>query len=355
MHIKYIRIKNFQSWKEAQFDLHQGVNVFVGMSDRGKSAVARAIEWVLTNKPSGDEFCSDWGGDTEVSIMLADGIEVSRLKGKAVNEYRLSTLDEPLIGFGKGPPPQVVLDVFNMSEINIQTQDDPYFLFDESPPEIGRRLNAVASLSDIDVAFSNVSQRLRSTKADLTSCSSSLSRERELLAGFDWIDDAERGLKKLESKSATLSQTRTTEMELRNVSDSLKNLRTRIAKYNQILDADELISELEKKAIKIGDINTLLDKLEPIETRLQAAEETIEKTTAVIKFKDEINRLLDIVDDVQQRDKYICNLIDKKKQLTTAAHVLKTAVRNEQQAITEWESAQPDECPLCERPGWKGK
>lgn len=354
MHIKYVKIKNFQSWKEAQFDLAPGVNVFVGMSDRGKSAVARAIEWVLTNKPSGDEFCSDWGGDTEVSIMLADGIEVSRTKGKSVNEYRISTLSDPLIGFGKGPPPQAVLDVFNMSEINIQTQDDPYFLFDESPPEIGRRLNAVASLSDIDTAFSNVNQRLRSTKADLTACNSSLVREQGLLLELLWVDDADRSLKKLETKSALLSQTRTTEMELRNVRDSLTNLRARIAEHNQILAAGESISELEKKAKQIDDINALLDKLEPIETRLQAAADVIKETSIIVEFSSDIDQLLELAEDIQRRKEYISKLVTIKGLITHTQTRLEFAIKNEKTAIAEWETAQPDICPLCEGE-WDGK
>ncbi len=361
MSIKYVRIKNFQSWASVRFDLDKGINVFVGMSDRGKSAVLHAIQWVLTNKPLGDLICSDWGDKkeqnkriTRVDIMFNSGIEISRLKGKSVNEYRISTLDDPLETPGKGEPPQEVLDVFNMSEINIQTQDDPYFLFSESPAEIGRRLNKVASLSDIDVAFTNVASIIRSTKADRTACQSSLKRERISLTEYDYIDDAEKMLSELESKSIKLGALRTVEMNLRNKFNRIKGLQEKINNYDKVLTAKEAISKIEKKVEDLNNINLLLDKLEPVEKQLQTIKETIESANELISTEDDINTLLDIIDKIKEKEKYVHNLIEKKKQITSAEHVLKIATREEQTAIKEWTKAQPDICPLCEQ-GWKNE
>jgi chromosome segregation ATPase len=352
MTIKYIRIQNFQSWEDVQFDLSKGINVFVGMSDRGKSAVARAIQWTMTNKPSGDEFRSDWGTQkeqdkriTRVDIMFDNDVCVSRLKGKTVNEYHLSTLDDPLIGFGTSVP-QEVLDAFNMSEINIQTQDDPYFLFSESPPEIGRRLNKVASLSAIDTAFTNVASAIRTTNADITACRSSHKRESEAFAGFDWVGDAEVLLAGLETKATKVGKLRTTEMHLRNTKANIERLGEEIKKHDQIYAARNSINAVVEKITRLDEINTLLDKLEPIEEQLKSAESTIDEAVKLLTLEDDILALLDIIDERQEAQKLISELISKKSQIMRVEHALEIATEEEQTALAEWD-ARPDVCPLC--------
>ena len=86
--IKSIHLKNFQSHKDTLIEFDQGVNVIVGQSDVGKSAILRAIAWVCTNKPSGDEFISSWADSTSIKIKT-DNCTVIREKGKGVNQYIL--------------------------------------------------------------------------------------------------------------------------------------------------------------------------------------------------------------------------------------------------------------------------
>jgi exonuclease SbcC len=353
MTIKYIKIKNFQSWKDIQFDLHSGINVFVGVSNKGKSAVARAIRWVATNQPSGDEFISDWGTEkerdkriTRVDITFDNDVCVSRLKGKYVNEYRLSTLSKPLVGFGKGEPPQEVLDAFNMSNINIQEQDDPYFLFSESPPEIGRRLNKVASLSDIDVAFKNVASSIKSVKGDKTACQSSLKSEQERLLTFEWIDDAEALLGELETKSASASRLRTFEMNLRNIKSNIELLDRQINEWDKILLAEKEVTTLIKKIEYVDKINNLLDILEPVEEQLNEIESTIKETTKVIKLDGDVKRLLNKIARRQSLLTRVLNLKGVKRQITQIEDRLKIIIKEEREAQAKWD-ALPDVCPLC--------
>ena len=52
--IKHVRIRGFQSWKQADLDL-EPLTVVVGESDQGKSALIRALESVMENR-AGTEF-----------------------------------------------------------------------------------------------------------------------------------------------------------------------------------------------------------------------------------------------------------------------------------------------------------
>jgi len=70
--IKQLTIKNFQSHKKTKLEFSDGVNIIIGQSDSGKTAIIRALNWVVNNKPSGDSFRSHWGGDTNVEITMED-------------------------------------------------------------------------------------------------------------------------------------------------------------------------------------------------------------------------------------------------------------------------------------------
>ena len=81
--IKKLHIRNFQSHKDSRLIFSDGVNVIVGNSDSGKSAILRALNWVITNRPSGDSYISNWGGPTYVIVETEEGT-VIRERGKRI-------------------------------------------------------------------------------------------------------------------------------------------------------------------------------------------------------------------------------------------------------------------------------
>ena len=65
-YIKRVTLENFQSHKHSVIDFDEQLNVIVGPSDSGKSAIIRGIKWVLYNEPTGDYFIKE--GSTECSV-----------------------------------------------------------------------------------------------------------------------------------------------------------------------------------------------------------------------------------------------------------------------------------------------
>ena len=51
-----LTIKNFQSHKDSTLQFSPNVNVILGHNDSGKSAIFRAIDFVVFNSLSGDSF-----------------------------------------------------------------------------------------------------------------------------------------------------------------------------------------------------------------------------------------------------------------------------------------------------------
>ena len=123
--IQSIKISNFQSHKNTTVNFVDGMNSIIGKSNAGKTAIIRAMVWVFFNKPSGDSFRSNWGGDTKVEIRLSDGAVIERIKGKSKNCYVINGKTYKAI---RQSVPDEVKAIINVSDINVQHQLDAPFL-----------------------------------------------------------------------------------------------------------------------------------------------------------------------------------------------------------------------------------
>ena len=61
--ISGLLLKNFQSHKKTILHFHPGVNAIIGKSNSGKTAILRALYWIIYNRPSGISFVSFWNRD----------------------------------------------------------------------------------------------------------------------------------------------------------------------------------------------------------------------------------------------------------------------------------------------------
>ena len=162
--IRKVIIENFQVHHNRTFDFVDGINVIVGESDKGKSAVFRAIMWVLQNKPEGLGFISSGKKQAKVSIQFNDGLEIVRVRSSTVNQYQIIENGETmkLDNFGKGVPINVSEKIgFSPVEIggdeldlNFAKQLDPPFLITPSVSSAGRmkiinQLSGVGPMSQI--------------------------------------------------------------------------------------------------------------------------------------------------------------------------------------------------------------
>ena len=50
-YVRRITLENFQSHKHTEMEFGPELNVIVGPSDSGKSAIIRALKWVMYNEP----------------------------------------------------------------------------------------------------------------------------------------------------------------------------------------------------------------------------------------------------------------------------------------------------------------
>jgi len=174
--LKKLTLLNFQSHRYTEVDFSRGVNVITGSSNVGKTAILRALGWVLTNRPLGDSFIHK--GENTVSVRLEfihnlTCFQVERTKHGSDNQYRLmegfhdsSDGQEKSVlfsSFGRDVPEEVS-SVLNMSDVNIQGQLTPYFLILDTPGEVALHVNKTTKLDEVDAIISNIRGKLRDTK-----------------------------------------------------------------------------------------------------------------------------------------------------------------------------------------------
>ena len=180
--LEKISIKNFQSHKVTSMELSPLVNTLQGNSDCGKSAVMRAVCWLLFN-PAGDYFVSDWAkkGKTisapcEVSVV-ANGHTITRRR--QVFEATRNSV-----------PPQI-LEALGLGEVNVQRQLDSPFLLSMSAGDVSRYINSLVNLSRIDRWTVAVNGRGRRLQQDADAAQEREEKARAVVESFAYLEGLE--------------------------------------------------------------------------------------------------------------------------------------------------------------------
>jgi exonuclease SbcC len=87
--IVHVKIHNFQSHEDSEYDLSDSFNVIVGESKQGKSASLRAIRWVVENKPAGKGLIRSGSTEAFVELTLQNGTIIRRFISTKENGYKV--------------------------------------------------------------------------------------------------------------------------------------------------------------------------------------------------------------------------------------------------------------------------
>jgi AAA domain len=195
-----VKIKDFESISNLALDI-KGFTVVVGRNNLGKSAIVRAIDAALTNRP-GNDFIR-WGKiKTEVNLQR-DDLAVDWEKGEKTL-YKVN--GKPFSGLNRSVPPPILNAGFRQMEVGddkcnplVAHQFEEIFLLDKSGPVVTEVLSKIYNINIINDADALCQKSLRSTKSllktresDLTELSSHL----EKFKGFEQLKEKHENLKK---------------------------------------------------------------------------------------------------------------------------------------------------------------
>jgi exonuclease SbcC len=215
--ISRVVIENFQSHIHSTLEFGTGLNVIIGPSDNGKSAVLRAIRWAMYNEPRGTEFVRAGCRECRVTITMHDGTEVVRellltkSGGVGRNRYLLRAPDhEPQVfeGFGSSVPaeivkahgmPEVLLDTDKRVVLSFGSQLEGPFLLTDSGSLRARAIGRLLGVHVVDAAVRNTQRDLRSVRLEVGRLERDLERFNAELTQYDDIPEQEGRLAQAEA------------------------------------------------------------------------------------------------------------------------------------------------------------
>ncbi len=341
--IESVHIRNFQSHKSTKLIFDKGVNVIIGETDSGKSAIIRALKWGITNTPKGVAFCSNWGGDTLVRIKEKSHI-ITRKKTKSSNIYKLD--DTVFKAFGNDIPAEID-DVLNMNDINIQNQLDSPYLLSKSPGAVAQHFNKIANLEKIDTGIDNIQSEIRTIQQDIRMQDSIITDETENLKGYTYLDKFEIDIENIEILHKSYITVINKKSKLSILIDEINTVVTEIDEYKSLLGLDKLLLLLEKIIIEKNTIINDKDILNHLCIKIQQNQYEINKEHKIIVLDNVINKIIPKItqkDELKEKSKQLLKLIDAIVYNNDRIDKGITYLRKKE---LEYKENFPDVCPLC--------
>lgn len=290
--IESLILENFQCHSKTKIQLDKIVTV-VGPSDIGKSAIIRALKFLVFNKARKNAI--KHGEDSVTVSAKVDGRKIVRHKGKDFNGYKLD--GKEFKALGQAGVPDEISNLLNLSEENFQNQLSSPFWFMQTPGEVAKELNRIVNLDLIDRVHAWLASELRKAKASVEVSEGRLSEAQRRQEELEWTRLANKKLTQVETK------------------------------YN----------ELEKERAEIISIESLIERIQEAESFLQDASKAIrdaEKAvllaTKAMESKKEVDRLEEMLKNIVIAEKLV---VQAKREADESEGELKRLVG--------------DKCPIC--------
>lgn len=265
-HIRSLHLAGFQSHLNSQFELSPGVNVLVGDSDAGKSAVIRALQWLATNRPSGDAFVNAAAKDTRVTIETTTGAASRHRKpnGYTINGTTFTAIARSV--------PEELRAVLDLQPINVQGQLlGQYFLVLDSPGEISRYLSSLFGFELCDLLVSAIKTACQRAQIAITHAEQQLATLDSEIAARAPTDALEPLVEEAEALAALVERGAQYESALAALVTQLASARDRSVRLAAARDVD--LADAERALAG-------LQQLETIESQIGALVSQAKQTAA---------------------------------------------------------------------------
>jgi exonuclease SbcC len=357
--IKSMAFQNFQSHRESFLDLHPGVNVIVGASDVGKTAILRGFRWAVWNRPQSDAFRSYWAvADKDyciVEISMSTGNVVTRMKDHRNNIYLLKTPegnpDDPLeFTAFKSEIPEEIQQALNLTEINLQRQFDRPYMLDNSPGEVAQHFNRVAHLDIIDITLRRVQSAYSRISRDIETDEERITEIQEELKKYEKLDEMDgflTGLEQMESQRVSLCNSA---QALSSTIKTMEELDNQIAEHQKILTLSEPLEEIERLRNQRSELFNERQRLSNTIDQVEGCSQQISQYELTIGLEDRVSRLLKVIEMKRKVKEERTDLANLLLDIGTLDKELKLIQNDLAIMETDWKKEFPETCPLCGTP-----
>jgi len=267
-YITSLELDNFQCHARTRLAFSPGLNVIVGPSDQGKTAIIRALRWVLYNEPRGSDFVRVGADTCRVAVSFDDGTRIVREKGPRTNRYVLYRDGEEQVfeAVGWGVPPQVLaahgmaalqLDADTGIFLNMGGQLEGPFLLEASGTLRAKAISQVIGAHIIDAAIRDVLNDEGRAARDEAQLSRDIAEWEEKLAEFADLPAQEEALQRAEQVLAQAHEVRQRVQRLLELKQKWVRAREEAARLGRVVARLEGLPRAERA---LGDAGVLMER-----------------------------------------------------------------------------------------------
>lgn len=297
-YIKSITIQNFQSHQLSKLEFDKGLNVIVGPSDQGKSAIIRAAKWVLFNEPRGSEFIRHGESFAKVTIEMNNGYIISRERSSSKNRYTLTDSEGNINtyeGFGNDVPEEikkahginkVMIDTDSNVSLNLGEQLEGPFLVSETGAVRAKAIGRLTGVHVIDKALRDCISDIKKENQNQSRLSKEVDEIKEKLESYKFLDELNEQIikkeeiqKKVEELVKKHKKITEANGELGNINKNVKEIKLFLDGLKDLTKIEKLIIELKDKSSWLKKLQQLINSKQGIDAEIKIDDEIMKKTT----------------------------------------------------------------------------
>lgn len=334
--------ENFQSHEYTELNFSKGLNIFIGESRQGKTAILRGFHWVYENKPTGKRIIRKGADYARVTLFLSNGYIISRYieaKDNGKNGYEITDpttgettfhntkiLPEVQSLLGYSP---FVIDEDLKFNLNFQKQGDSWFLIGDnySSSVKAKMIGAIYGTQHADAVLRDLDSEERKVNEQIKLMDKEVELFNERIKKYDYLEDVEKTIQVVEKLV----------LEIENLKERYNQIYTKHQKYNK------LKSEIDENKAIVKSLNHIPElKIELEKIKVQAEKERQLKTLyqkyltyqTKIKNNHEIRHALRHLDEAKALFQEVKEQVNKKEQIEKYYKKYQELLLQKQQEMT---------------------
>lgn len=330
--IERVRLENFQSHVDTTLELSDGLNVIVGQSDSGKTAIIRAIRWALFNQPRGTDFIHVGANFVRVTVTFSTGVTIIRERTSSKNRYLIQEKgkeDMVLEGFGIHVPKEVLdahgikpLRIDQDTELNLHLsgQLEGPFLLEQTSSVRAKTIGRMSGAHILDMAIRDTTRDTTKLTQYIRAHTEDVERLEASLQPYQFLEGAKVELDNALKQLANLAEKQKKRVRIMKIATSLKAL------HEQEQEVHKTIARLQDiEQWQIG-YERLIQRIERQKRLVQLSKYRQEMEGSLVHCHEWLMKTAEI-DSAKTKAELLMKAISKQTQL------IRLKKRNEQQRV----------------------
>ena len=325
--LSQIVLENFQSHEHSIFDISEGLNIFTGESSNGKSAVMRAMRWLIDNqgKSQRESFIRHGADFAKVTALFDNGKMISRIihtqahkdngweiydpatgETHAGNTRMLGEIQEHF-GFTK-----IQYDVNDELDVNFMNQGDGwYFIGDHvTASKRAKIIGAIFGTHYTDAVMRDLERDLRKIRQESKVREEDVDKLQKKIDEFDYLDEFENRLHQVEKLVSKLGK----------LDDKKKIVDNLITMSTDLNEQEKHLKDVLIKSKGLTEASNKMIELERTYSHYQQVVNILQRQTAIIhegRVQRKLTEELQDIEVVSKKFTELDNIYRKHAQLTT--------------------------------------